>query len=52
MVSLQEGLGEVTLTEMAIDQKLTALRAQQPLYRDISFDTILRLSGTWGYCPL
>ena len=40
MASLQEGLGEVTLTEMAIDQKLTALRAQQPLYRDISFDTI------------
>ena len=37
---LQEGMGEVTLTEMAVDQKLTALRAQQPLYRDISFDTI------------
>jgi len=37
---LQEGMGEVTLSEMAIDQKLTALRAQQPLYRDISFDTI------------
>ena len=37
---LQEGKGEVTLSEMAIDQKLTALRAQQPLYRDISFDTI------------
>jgi Xaa-Pro aminopeptidase len=33
-------MGEVTLSEMAIDQKLTALRAQQPLYRDISFDTI------------
>ncbi len=28
------------LTEMSIDQKLTALRAEQPLYRDISFDTI------------
>ena len=28
------------LTEIAIDQKLTALRAGQPLYRDISFDTI------------
>ena len=27
-------------TEMSIDQKLTALRAEQPLYRDISFDTI------------
>jgi Xaa-Pro aminopeptidase len=33
-------MGEVTLSEMAIDQKLAALRAQQPLYRDISFDTI------------
>ena len=28
------------LTEMGIDQKLTSLRAEQPLYRDISFDTI------------
>jgi Xaa-Pro aminopeptidase len=28
------------LTEMAIDEKLTSLRAAQPLYRDISFDTI------------
>ena len=28
------------LTELSIDQKLTALRAEQPLYRDISFDTI------------
>ena len=28
------------LTEISIDQKLTSLRAQQPLYRDISFDTI------------
>lgn len=27
-------------TEMSIDQKLTSLRAEQPLYRDISFDTI------------
>ena len=27
-------------TEISIDQKLTALRAEQPLYRDISFDTI------------
>ena len=27
-------------TEMSIDRRLTALRAQQPLYRDISFDTI------------
>ena len=27
-------------TEISIDQKLAALRAEQPLYRDISFDTI------------
>jgi Xaa-Pro aminopeptidase len=27
-------------TELSIDRKLTALRAQQPLFRDISFDTI------------
>ena len=34
-----------TLTEISIDRKLTALRAEQPLYRDISFDTIA------GYGP-
>ncbi|MBQ2210653.1 MAG: aminopeptidase P family protein [Prevotella sp.] len=27
-------------TEMSIDQKLTALRAEQPLYQGLSFDTI------------
>ncbi len=27
-------------TEITIDQKLTSLRAEQPLFRDISFDTI------------
>lgn len=27
-------------TEMSIDKKLTSLRAEQPLFRDISFDTI------------
>jgi Xaa-Pro aminopeptidase len=27
-------------TEMSIDRKLTAFRAEQPLFRDISFDTI------------
>ena len=27
-------------TEISIDQKLTSLRAEQPLFRDISFDTI------------
>ena len=35
------GKSEISeLTEIAIDQKLTSLRAEQPLYRDISFDTI------------
>ena len=28
------------LSEIAIDKKLTSLRAEQPFYRDISFDTI------------
>lgn len=32
-------------TELSVDKKLTSLRAQQPLYRDISFDTIA------GYGP-
>ena len=27
-------------TELSVDRKLTALRAEQPLYRDLSFDTI------------
>lgn len=27
-------------TELSIDRRLTSLRAEQPLYRDISFDTI------------
>lgn len=27
-------------TELSVDRKLTSLRAEQPLYRDISFDTI------------
>lgn len=27
-------------TEISVDQKLTSLRAEQPLFRDISFDTI------------
>ena len=37
-----EGMGVESehLTEISIDQKLTSLRAEQPLYRDISFDTI------------
>ena len=29
-----------SLSELTVDEKLTALRAEQPLYRDISFDTI------------
>jgi len=29
-----------TLTEISVSDKLTALRTEQPLYRDISFDTI------------
>ena len=40
---LQSYLGKPeisVLTEVSIDQKLTALRSEQPLYRDISFDTI------------
>ncbi len=28
------------LTEISVDEKLTSFRAEQPLYRDISFDTI------------
>ena len=36
---LDEG-GEGNETELSVDRKLTALRAEQPLYRDLSFDTI------------
>lgn len=32
-------------TEMSVDRKLTALRAEQPLFRDISFDTIAGYAG-------
>ena len=34
------GVGTVSLTELSISDKLALLRAEQPLYRDISFDTI------------
>lgn len=34
------GVGTVSLTELSISGKLASLRAEQPLYRDISFDTI------------
>ena len=36
-----------TLSEVSIDKKLTSLRAEQPLFRDISFDTIAGY-GTHG----
>ena len=34
------GVGSVSLTEISVDQKLTSFRAEQPDFRDISFDTI------------
>ena len=37
---LEENIRENELTEMGIDRKLTSLRAMQPRYRDLSFDTI------------
>ena len=37
---LDEESEHAALTEIAVDRKLTSLRAGQPLYRDISFDTI------------
>ena len=37
---LQEGLGEAPLSELSVSDKLEALRAEQPLFRGISFDTI------------
>ena len=42
MVKFLKWLDEANVaheTEMSIDRKLTSLRAEQPLYRDISFDT-------------
>ena len=36
-----EERGEGNETELSVDRKLTALRAEQPLYRDLSFDTIV-----------
>jgi Xaa-Pro aminopeptidase len=36
----QEGVGEVSLSELSISDRLTSLRSQQALFRDISFDTI------------
>ena len=43
MVKFLKWLDEANVaheTERSIDRKLTSLRAEQPLYRDISFDTI------------
>ena len=43
MVKFLKWLDEANVaheTEISIDRKLTSLRAEQPLYRDISFDTI------------
>lgn len=37
---LDEKNGNTELTEIAVDKKLTALRAEQPRFRDLSFDTI------------
>ena len=37
---LKPAVAEGGQTEMSIDQKLTALRADQPLFRGVSFDTI------------
>ena len=39
-VGERSGMGPVSLTEISVDQKLTSLRAEQPDFRDISFDTI------------
>ena len=36
----EEGGKRKDITEISVDQKLTSFRAEQPLYRDISFDTI------------
>ena len=42
---LDERSGETVLTELSVSEKLEALRAEQPLYRGLSFDTIA------GYGP-
>ncbi len=42
---LDESISSYPITEISIAQKLAALRAEQPLFRDISFDTIA------GYGP-
>lgn len=37
---LEENVGEGKVTEVSVDRQLTALRAEQSLYCDLSFDTI------------
>ncbi len=37
---LDENVGKQTLTEISVSDKLESLRAEQPLYRGLSFDTI------------
>ena len=37
---LDEKIGKQTLTEISVSDKLESLRAEQPLYRGLSFDTI------------
>jgi len=37
---LDANIGRTRLTEMSVDRRLTELRSRQPLYRDLSFDTI------------
>lgn len=37
---LDENIGKQTLTEISMSDKLESLRAEQPLYRGLSFDTI------------
>lgn len=37
---LDENIGKQTLTEISVSDKLESLRAEQPLYRSLSFDTI------------
>ena len=41
----KERIAKGEITETSVDRRLTALRAEQPLYRDLSFDTIA------GYGP-
>lgn len=40
LATLHDEVARGGFTEMALDRKLTALRAAQPLYRGLSFDTI------------